>query len=586
MKKRFILFSVILSVFLFGCFFSTYGTTSAPNGIDYSVLVPKEEKIINLKTDISVKENSTLEIEETIVYDFGGLQKHGIFRTIPLKNIGIKVEKVSDEFGHPYKFTVSKRNDYLKIKIGDPNTLVSGEKTYNIFYRVSRGLRYFQDHDELYWNAVGNEWDVPIEKSEAIVHLPKEVPRKDIKADCFTGYYESKERDCHFKIHKNGEALFQSDRAFRPSEGMTIVLGWPKGVVKEPSAFQRFLWKYGRFWPFLIPFFVFIYLFEEWWRKGKDPRIKKTIIPQYQPPSGLRPAQVSLVMKQKVETGDISATIIDLAVRGYIKIKEIKESGIFKGIFRKKDYEIIRLKPKVSNSNNPTKEDLYGYEKILLGDIFGSKEKVLVSKLKEKFYSKLKEIENEIYKNTLPLDYFVSDPRKAKGKWRTIGIVIILLSLFLLQYCNAYIFVSLIVSGILFLIFAPLLPKRTEKGTEIYWKILGFREYINTAEKYRAQFYEKENIFEKYLPYAIIFGLVKKWAKAFEGIYNSPPSWYEGDFGPQFTTLVFVSSINNSLSDVNSAFSTPPGGGRSGFGSGFSGGFSGGGSGGGGGGSW
>jgi len=133
------------------------------------------------------------------------------------------------------------------------------------------------------------------------------------------------------------------------------------------------------------------------------------------------------------------------------------------------------------------------------------------------------------------------------------------------------------------LIFSPFMPKRTKKGTEAYWHILGFKEYINTAEKYRAQFYEKENIFEKYLPYAIIFGLADKWAKAFEGIYNRPPSWYEGDFGPRFTTLVFVNSVSRSLSSANSAFVSRPGGGGSGFGGG---GFSGGGGGGGGGGSW
>lgn len=127
------------------------------------------------------------------------------------------------------------------------------------------------------------------------------------------------------------------------------------------------------------------------------------------------------------------------------------------------------------------------------------------------------------------------------------------------------------------------MPKKTEKGTEAYWKILGFREYINTAEKYRVQFQEKENIFEKYLPYAIIFGLADKWAKAFEGIYLQPPTWYEGEFGPRFTTYAFVNSLNHSLSSINSAFISRSGGGGSGFGGG---GFSGGGGGGGGGGSW
>jgi uncharacterized membrane protein len=284
------------------------------------------------------------------------------------------------------------------------------------------------------------------------------------------------------------------------------------------------------------------------------------------------------VLKQKVEERDISATLIDLAVRGFLKIKEIKTKKL--NVFETTDYELIKLK-----NYNDFKEDLRLYERDFLRNVFGFQDEVLVSSLKNMFYRHLPKIMDEVYLETSKFKYFFSNPKEVVKKWFAIGLTIILISFFafLAHFFGFILFVSFLISGILFLIFSPFMPKRTEKGTEAYWKILGFREYINTAEKYRAQFYEKENIFEKYLPYAIIFGLVNKWAKAFEGIYKNPPSWYEGEFGPRFTTFALVNSIDRSLSSVNRAFLVRPGGGVSGFGGG---GFAGGGGGGGGGGSW
>ena len=551
------------------------------------------EKIKNFFVEITVNKDSSLIIKESILYDFGSNLKHGIYRDIPIKDIKIKVLKVVDEFDNPYPFKVSKESGYLKIKIGDPNKVIKGQHTYNIFYRVSGGLRFFQDHDELYWNVTGNEWEVPIEKSEALIHLPEKIPQENLKFDCFTGPFGSKEKDCSFRLDENGDIYFQSNRSFNSKEGLTIVLGWPKGLVKEPGILQRFFWNLEIFWPFFIPIFVFIYLFKEWLEKGKDPKIKKTIIAQYEPPDNLRPAEVSLIMKQKVQPRDISATLIDLAVRGYIKIREVKIKKL--GIFESNDYELISLR-----DFNNFKEDLREYERELLRRIFipksereilssvSGQQTILLSSLENKFYQHFSKIMKEVYLGISHFKYFTSDPQKVAKKWLTTGMAIILISfiLLILHFSGFILFISLLVSGILLCIFSPFMPKRTEKGAEAYWYILGFKEYINTAEKYRARFYEKENIFEKYLPYAIIFGLVDKWAKAFEGIYKNPPSWYEGDFGPQFTTLVFINSIDRSLSSVNRAFVSQPGGGVRGV-SGFGGGgFAGGGGGGGGGGSW
>ena len=564
MKRKLLSFLFVLILFFPGFIFG--------QGNFYS------EKIKNFSVEIDINKDNSLLIKESILYDFGENFKHGIYRDIPLGNVKIKVIKVIDEFSEPYPFKVSKEGKYLRIKIGDPNKLIKGTHTYNIFYRVNNGIGYFSDHDELYWNVTGNEWTVSIEKSSAIIHLPERLTKEKLQFECFTGTFGSREKNCNYWMEEDGDIIFESKKSFIPSEGLTIVLGWPKGLLKEPSLFQKFLWNFEKSYPFLIPIFVFLYLFKEWWYKGKDPKVKRVIIAQYEPPDNLRPAEVSLILREKVSTKDISATLVDLAVKGFIKIREIKKPGIF----QKVDYELIKLK-----DFNDFKKDLREYERILLRHIFDFQESIVISDLKDKFYSHLLIIMKNVSSGIAKFKYFTTNPpQKITTRWLLIGttIMFFIAPIFLFVHLLTFlIFISIFISGLLFLIFAPFMPKRTEKGTEAYWHILGFKEYIKTAERYRAEFEEKENIFEKYLPYAIIFGLIDKWAKAFEGIYNRPPSWYEGDFGPTFSTYVFIHSMDRSLSNFTDAFTSRPGGRVSGLGGG---GFAGGGGGGGGGGSW
>ena len=535
------------------------------------------EKIEEFLARIEINKDGSIFVKESILYDFGQELRHGIYRTIPLKGIKIKVLEVVDEFNNPYPFQLIKDNDSLTIKIGDPNKTLSGRHKYNISYQVFNAIGFFEDHDELYWNVTGNEWKIPIEKAEAEVLLPEGISRENLKIECFTGIFGSKEKDCQFLVKENGEVWFEANKSLNPGEGLTVAVGWQKGIVKGPSFFQRISQKISpliiNFWPLLVPAFAFIYLFQEWLRKGKDPRIKKPIVVEYTPPDDLKPAEVNFILNQGVLLRDLSATIIDLAVRGFLKIREIKGEGILKT----KDYEIEKLKED---------GELSDYEKTLFERLFKEGNKVRISSLKNKFAEDFGIISREIADSITKRKYFVESPYKIIKSLATFGALIAFIMFFIAEFTkNSLCIVSGAVTWVLFLIFISVMPKRTEKGANTYWRILGFKEYIKTAEKYRAQFYEKENIFEKYLPYAMIFGLTEKWAKAFEGIYQKPPSWYEGEFGPTFRVGTFSASLNSCFSSLTNSFSSRGGGGAgvSGFGGG---GFSGGGGGGGGGGSW
>jgi uncharacterized membrane protein len=526
------------------------------------------EKIDTFLTKIKINKDSSILVKESILYDFGSEFKHGIYRTIPVKNIKIKVLEVTDEFNNPYQFKTRVRNGILTIQIGDPQKTIAGQHQYNITYQVFNALNFLKDHDELYWNVIGNDWKIPILKVEAEITFPEKIPSDKFKMDCFTGYIGSKEKNCQFSVKEDGKILFQANNPLDPTQGLTIVFGWPKGIIKKPNIFQKFFWLFPKYLPFLIPIFIFIFLFQEWYRKGRDLKIEKPIVVEYQPPDNLRPAEMDFILNEDIEPKDIAATIIDLAVRGFLKIREVEDKVLF---FEKKDYEIEKLKDD---------GDLLDYEKLLLEKLFQNGNKIQILSLKNEFFKNYKDYEEfkeKIANLIMEKGYFERNPLKIINRLTAVATLIFFGMYFISAVINDFsYYFSGIISGVIISIFAALMSKKTKKGIDIYKKILGFEEYIQNVEKYRAQFYEKENIFEEYLPYAIIFDVANKWTKAFENLFKEPPSWYEGNFTSAFTVAAFTSSLNNYISQLIS-FSKS---------SGLGGGSSGGGRGGGGGGSW
>lgn len=549
--------------------------------LSISSFVFAQEKINNFDVQAQIKGNSSVLITEDIFYDLGSDEgKHGIFRDIYSKDIIVEVEKVVDENGNEHQYKIINSKDNVRVQIGDANQTITGQHHYVITYLVKGAIKFLADHDEFYWNVTGNNWPAPIGQVIVNVSLPQIVSKEKISLKCYTGSLNSVSQDCQYFNSETIEIINLNPLAV--GEGLTIVVGWPKGVVSPPSTIEKITDFTKRYWPFALPIIVFVYLFITWWKKGRDIKLHKSIVPQYDLPNDLRPVEVAYILNQKITPRDISAMIVDLAVRGYIKIKETEKKNL---IGKSKDWVFLKQK---DFEGDATLEE---FERRLLRGIFGLGGGVAVSDMKKDFYKDIEDIKDEISQEMVLDEYFVSDPDKAKRKFITIGIVVLVIFYVFVKFVafgffsTANFWVPLLISGILFIAFGAVMPKKTSKGTEVMWYILGFKEYITKAEKYRAQFQEKENIFEKFLPYAIIFGCTKKWAKAFEGIYKTPPTWYEGAvYGAYFSPVIFSKSLNTSLAGIGTALAARPGGGASG--SGFSGGFSGGGFGGGGGGSW
>ncbi|MDI6778232.1 MAG: DUF2207 domain-containing protein [Patescibacteria group bacterium] len=552
------------------------------------------EKIASFAGEIKINSDSTIDVKETIAYDFGDQQKHGIFRFIPVKykarggnyNLRISNIKVADENGAPYNFTTSYPGDNVEIKIGDADKFVSGTKNYVISYVIRRAVNYFPDHDELYWNFTGDKRQIPIESSSLKVILP-EAAKENLQYKCFQGVFGST-NECAASVSEN-IIEYNSGEILNPGEGMTIVAGWPKGITPEPTVFQKMLDIARDNWTLFVPIIVFALMFRLWSKKGRDPRGRGTIIAQYESPDQLAPAEIGTMIDGSADNQDVSATIIDLAVRGFLKIKRMEEKG-FLGI-KSTDYTFIKLKDEEPERNfeKEVMKGIFDPEKADANGASGEKEKKL-SDLKNKFYKTLSDVKDLLYKGVTEKRYYTSNPNNTRILWIVAGVMSggFLAGIFGSIQGGWGIF-SGIVSGIIILVFGWLMPAVTAKGAELKENILGFKDFLSVTETDRLKFHnapeKNPQMFEKFLPHAMVLGVEKEWAKQFEGMYNQQPDWYEDSSGRMFSAIILSSIVSDFSSTATAAMASQPSS-AAGGGSGFSGGGGGGGFGGGGGGSW
>jgi uncharacterized protein (TIGR04222 family) len=564
--------------------------------------------ITSFHSEIQIARDSKLTITEDIAVDFGSLQKHGIFRTIPLRYryddthdryYEITVDSVTDGT-RPVPYTTSVENDNEVIKVGDPNRLVSGPQRYVIKYEIAGAMNRFSDHDELFWNVDGALWPVPKQKVTATVSFPAGSFQK---AACYEGAPGSTQTCDH--TNTTDSASYASTRALGSGEEMSVVTALQKGAVDVPAPLlearkRQFPQDAFEFNPLTVGVGLLILLagigliVRFWLLHGRDrayltryytapdgaqERLEpvfahEPVVVEFEPPDKLTPAEIGVVLDESADTKDVTATIVDLAVRGFLTIGDVP--GKHDWLLTRKQGDVSGMQP---------------YERTLFDGLFADgKQEVKVSELKGKFRDSLRSVESQIYRDAMDHKFFVARPDVVRAATAGVAVVIggigAALTYFLgIAFGGGLIGVALVLVGLVLLVFHRAMASRTAAGREVMQKTLGFRLYMSTAERYRQQFAEKAEIFTQLLPYAIVFGVVERWAKAFEGIDTSAANsgWYVGT-GPLQAALLSSSlqSMNSSLSSAISA-SPPSGGSASGFGGG---GFSGGGGGGGGGGSW
>ena len=560
--------------------------------------------ITSFESRITVNRDSSLTILETIRVNFTQ-EHHGIFRTIPLRYryddnhdryYILQVQSVTDGTKQlPYDAYVDSYNEV--IKIGDPNVMVSGDQVYMIEYSVEGAMNSFSDHDELFWNVDGALWPVPKKLVAASVVVPNGSFQK---AACYQGPPGSTQACTH---EAGGNAIaFNATRQLDAGEEMSVVVAMNKGAVDVP---QPLLEDRLRFFPdrafdlngFTIGAFALTlllglgYVGWNWWTHGRDreyltqyyltndPRQRieplfehVPVAVEFGPPQNMRPAELGLILDESADPKDVTATIVDLAVRGHITITELPQWEDWR--FTWKGAPVAELMP---------------YETTILDGMFTGRTEVRLSELKGDFRPSLTKAEAQIYGDAMSRKLFASNPHHARVGWGCTGAAVLVIGIALTVILGSafgwgLIGVAIALTGLALVVTFPAMPQRTATGRDVMQHTLGFRLYMTTAEKYREQFAAKAGIFNELLPYAIVFGCVALWAKAFEGIDTSATNtWYSGR-GP-FQAALLASSLQSMNSSISAAISyvPPSSGSSSGFGGG---GFSGGGGGGGGGGAW
>jgi uncharacterized membrane protein len=534
---------------------------------------------------IDVSPDGSIAVEETIVPRFTG-SWNGIFRTIPVEyrtpqglnyTLRLDVESVTDGTGQKLKYESSRERHYRKLKIWVPGA-ADATRTVKLRYRVSNGLRFFDEHDELYWNVTGDEWDVPIESASASVRLP--AGTSGVRATAFRGAYGSTEQS-DVSVESEGVHV-QTARGLGMREGLTLVAGWNPGVVHRPTAVERGTQAVYSNLPLAIPPLVLLGMLHVWRTRGRDPELAP-ITTQYEPPAQMTPAELGTLIDGTPDMRDITASIVDLAVRGYLHIAETENERFF-GLFASKDYAFTLKKER--GEWNALKE----HERDLLDALFEGSATVRLSDLKNKFYKHLPGLRDGLYGHLVSDGFYTGRPDRVRLFYTIAGIVGgaaigfvssgIMLRLGMQPVAGI---VAGILSAIVVIAFGWFMPSRTPRGTRELEKVLGFREFLSRVEGERLQRMVKTpEMFERFLPYAMALGVEDNWAKAFEGIYTTPPSWYSGPGGVgTFRPSTFTHNLGVMSTAAATTMSSAP---RSSGGSGFSGGSSGGGFGGGGGG--
>jgi uncharacterized membrane protein YgcG len=557
-----------------------------------------EERIEDFSTTFKINVDSTVDVTENITYNAGPFDRHGIYRDILLKNSfgkSVRLSKLSvtDINGNSYPYSTSNLgNSVFDIKIGDPDVTFTGAKNYIIKYRLTNALGFADPWDELYWNVLGDQWKIPIINVRVLVIFPTQLSNSPTYCyqgtgsndECTIGHLYSL-ADLSVSANDYSVVQYTSTRIIKPGEFFTIVAGLPKNIIVEPGVFQKFFMMLNWTYLFLLlPLITLIIMLRQWYKYGRDPRSNRSIIAEYDVPDGLTPMEVSAILKEKVDGRSISAEIIYWATKGYLKIERTERRGL---IVKTHSYTLNKIK--AEDPEIPASKTLF--QALFMVSPY---ESVKLEDLKNVFYQDMQRITKAVFRRMMDNGYLKNDPSTVKLKYTAFSLVIFFLIIFSLDFNFLFSYgliplLSLISSAVIIILVALFMPARTEKGLRTKEYILGLKEYLQIAEKDRINFHnapeKKPEIFEKLLPFAMVLGVEKAWAKEFEDIYLQQPNWYSDPYSSGFNTMIFANSLHGFSSEANTSFTSAPGGGGGGFGGGGGGG-SGGGGGGGGGGGW
>jgi uncharacterized membrane protein YgcG len=543
-----------------------------------------------IDVQIEILKDGSLEVGENLEYVFDGAWRGGV-RTLALKGLDSISDIRLWEGDLPYRpgglskyqYQVSKGRKGVEVRWrcrnDDEPPFAHAHKTFLLRYHVKGALHHYRNFDQLHWKAIFEDRDGVVRQGRATVHLPVPVAKEDLRGDLFAGSQTSR----FFRVDDQTVA-FEGDE-IPPRALFEILVQFPPGIVERHFYWGRFLReRISSILPLFFPMAAFLLLFFLFWHKGRDYRVEEVASYLKEPPSDLRPALAGTLIDEKADMKEILATIVDLARRGYVEMTE-KKTGQW--LFTKTELEMV-LRKAPDQALMPFEQDLLN--NLFSHGREGSK--VSLSDLKDSFYKHLSSLKDQIYEAALTLKFFERDPRAVVRKYLILGILLLVPGLvlvaldappvaFMLFWCmgfagipafilfksakegkwGAVLFLSifvligtgvaitviptwiveyglgwmggaglgLLLSAPVIFAFAPAMPRRTIQGSQEKARWMAFYRYLKEIVQFRDQASGK-NIFERYLPYAIAFGVEREWTARFSGLEVAPPAWYQSHY--------------------------------------------------------
>ena len=530
--------------------------------------------ITNYKVAVVITEEGYADFTETIEVLFSE-PRHGIFRHIPLKSEvnGKTVVRILRDVAVPgFRFSTSKEDNNLVLKIGDPDVYVEGRQVYHISYRVLNPLNFFEQHSEFYWDLMGNAWRVVTDEFTFDISLPNRISLHNEDVRFFTGPRGATAQNAEVRVLPN-QISGHSTQRLLPEDGVTLAIRLPAAAFQPMSDWEYLREQHGLLLApilFLLSGLLAVYMA----RNRREP-----IMTEYFPPEGISPVVAGGFVDNSIDNHDVLSLIPHLANKGYLKL-EMEEAS---GFFSKDKITFFKLKE--------AGDDLMVFEKEFFEALFATGDRVELADLKNKFYVHLATVRNNVRT-------WINDQNWYESDQKTLGCVVSIAGLVALAWGAYSVFkqenldgIALIVVGIVLFVLAGMFNKRTVSGNTTYRHLEGFRQFVKKAERPVIERLLKDDplYYDKTMPFALAFGYLSQWNKQFSGLLTQPPSWYHGrgytdsNFNNSWSS--FSESFPNEVDNIGSVFNSAPSG-SGGGGSSSGGGSSGGGSGGGGGGSW
>lgn len=565
--------------------------------------------------NLTVNPDASLSTTETIVADAADLTgKHGIFVTIPTRTYltsstyleqPVFNVQIMDENGQARPYTISKdsKNFTETYKIGSPSQTVTGLNTYVISFDTANAVRKTNDQAELYWDILGSFWQLDIDNFHATVSFPEGFDHTSQESNFYGGKEGGNTNTFarYAKYEWTALNVLEVTSITSPMRGigLTVSVTAPielfTGTLPDTkNDLSKSSW-WGIWW-MIIPLGVLWLMYKLWRKYGDDPTIPggNTVAPEFDVPKDsskqpFDPINMDIVYRNgTLSSAALSAAIIDLAVKGYITITKTVDQKIF-GL-KTTDYELAKTVKSPDSKTSPAETDLYQ-------KLFASADKVSLNSLKDKFYTKVEAIKKSALAKLKAQKLLDTTGKSIQAViwFLLVGSLIWVTMIYSSPGWNIHNYwfgSSLVATFIILVIFTIIMPRRTIEGQLALRQIKGFQMYLKVAEQHRQRFFEEHDLWERFLPYAILFGLTGKWAAILKDLAAADssfatyhPIWWMGPSSPGQAQAFDVGDFATQLNSVSSAIGTSMTSSPSSSGTG-GGGFSGGGGGGGGGGGW